>query len=84
MKKILFVWLLCTGCDINTVSDPNTSAIIIKDSLGNKHSYAFLRVNHNNWCVVHQKYEFVERRIYYQNFNMHSYTPKNQKNSEMR
>ena len=77
MKKMLFVWLLFTGCSVNTVSNSNLSAIVIQDSFGKKHSYALLRINRNNWCVVHQKYEFVERRNYSQNFNMHGYVPKN-------
>jgi hypothetical protein len=77
MKKVLFVWLLCTGCSVNTTSSVQTTGLLISDSAGNRHSYRFLKIDRDNWCEIHQKYEFVERRIYYKNYNMRGNLLKN-------
>jgi hypothetical protein len=82
MKKVLFVWLLFTGCSVNP--DPSSNTLtILQDSLGNKHSYRYLKLNRDNWCTYHQKYEFVERRFIHKKRNQRILSRKNQKNSKL-
>jgi len=82
MKKILFVWLLFTGCSVNNnaISDTPT---ILQDFVGNKHSYRYLKLNRDNWCTYHQKYEFVKRRFIHKKHNQRILTRKNQKSSKL-
>ena len=55
MKKILFVWFFLNGCGDNPIS--------LHDIEGNSHIYSDITINKDNWCQIHQTWEFVERRI---------------------
>ena len=82
MKKVLFVWLRLTGCSINPEESSDTPTIL-QDSIGKTHSYRYLKLDRDNWCTYHQKYEFVERRFIHKKRNQRILSRKNQKNSKL-
>ena len=42
-------------------TDDNNSTTSIKDIFGKKHIYRQILINNDNWCIIHERYEFVKR-----------------------
>ena len=62
------------------ITTPNTS---IKDISGEQHVYRDFSVNTDNWCIIHKKYELVERRIPPKKLKKRTLPRKNQKNTKL-
>ena len=87
MKKILFVWFsvwsgLMVWASIKETDD-NNSTTSIKDIFGKKHIYRQILINNDNWCIIHERYEFVKRPKPPKNTNQRVLPRKNQKNTKL-
>ena len=80
MKKILFVWLSIWSLAMvwSSLQDPGseTPNTSIKDISDEQHVYRDFSVNTDNWCQIHQTWEFVERRISSKTMQVGTYTRK--------
>lgn len=87
MKKILFVWLSIWSLAMvwSSLQDPGseTPNTSIKDISGEQHVYRDFSVNTDNWCIIHKKYELVERRIPPKKLKKRTLPRKNQKNTKL-
>ena len=52
----------------------HSQTTMIVDSSGSKHFYEHMLVNSDNWCYVHNQYEYVESLKTLENQHMHTYT----------
>ena len=57
MKKLLIL-LLLQGCIPNY--NINDNSLFVKDQNGEKHYFATIVPNNNNFCDIHRKWEYVE------------------------
>tara|TARA_Y100001968_G_C18690548_1_gene406727 strand:- start:245 stop:478 length:234 start_codon:yes stop_codon:yes gene_type:complete len=58
MKKLLILLILQSCSYKNNIKED--ASLFVQDAQGRKHYFENVLINKDNYCFVHQKYEYVE------------------------